>query len=371
VSRDAMSGRHDVAIAGGGLAGAAMAWMLARLGLSVVVIEGAPQITRKFGEVLAPTALAALQSLDLLEALDNDLAIAIPCAAVQRTWELTVPMRRDFLREAGGRAWVVDRHALEILLRERAIAAGVHWCGASRVQHIAREGAAWLLQGTSQNGAHEIRARVAVDATGRAGAIARRLGADVVAAGRLVAVGCRKRVAKRAGRSSFLHVAAVREGWCYAVLGPGGLQASVLVTVPGALPRGAQRRRAFLVSALSEASGFPTEAIEAAGDGELFLADASARTLTRGAGDDWIAIGDAAASFDPITSQGMPNALGSAVAGAHAVHDHLASATGALAAYGAAVARTWTHTASGMKSIYDAVDRWPSSPFWSRMREAP
>ncbi|XUJ33041.1 NAD(P)/FAD-dependent oxidoreductase [Bradyrhizobium japonicum] len=49
-----------------------------------------------------------------------------------------------------------------------------------------------------------------------------------------------------------------------------------------------------------------------AGDA-LLSVDASACLLSEAAGEGWIAVGDAAMAFDPIASQGLFNALSSAL----------------------------------------------------------
>jgi flavin-dependent dehydrogenase len=46
---------------------------------------------------------------------------------------------------------------------------------------------------------------------------------------------------------------------------------------------------------------------------ELVRVDASAARLSEAAGENWIAVGDAATSLDPISSQGLFNALSSAL----------------------------------------------------------
>jgi hypothetical protein len=58
----------------------------------------------------------------------------------------------------------------------------------------------------------------------------------------------------------------------------------------------------------------------------LSVTAANSARLAETAGDGWIAIGDAALSFDPIASRGLFNALYTAWSGAMACHDVLTGA---------------------------------------------
>ena len=52
-------------------------------------------------------------------------------------------------------------------------------------------------------------------------------------------------------------------------------------------------------------------------------ADASSSRLRQLTGPNWLATGDAALAFDPLSSQGIASAMYSGIAAARAVHAHL------------------------------------------------
>jgi len=65
-----MSETYDVVIVGGGIAGGALATVLARKGIAVAVLERAPMPVDKVrGEFMAPWGVAELKRLDLLDTL--------------------------------------------------------------------------------------------------------------------------------------------------------------------------------------------------------------------------------------------------------------------------------------------------------------
>jgi hypothetical protein len=84
----------------------------------------------------------------------------------------------------------------------------------------------------------------------------------------------------------------------------------------------------------------------------LLRVDASAGILSAAAGEGWIAVGDAACAFDPIASQGLFNALSSALVatGALLSADGLSPASAQL--YSDAVAATFSWSEAGRSNIY-------------------
>jgi flavin-dependent dehydrogenase len=81
-----------------------------------------------------------------------------------------------------------------------------------------------------------------------------------------------------------------------------------------------------------------------------------------------LATGDAAISFDPLSSQGLLNALFTGLAAAEAAHEHLSGAPNALASYAAALEGIWRAYARQVSITYSAEARWPEAPFWKRRR---
>jgi flavin-dependent dehydrogenase len=96
---------------------------------------------------------------------------------------------------------------------------------------------------------------------------------------------------------------------------------------------------------------------------------ASAR-LDRTAGPDWLAIGDAAASFDPLSSQGIGSALETGIAAAVACVRRLGGDADAFTDAGARYEAAWTEYEAGRMSYYGLERRWPEAPFWARRQAA-
>ncbi|MEU2631464.1 hypothetical protein ABZ641_31315, partial [Kitasatospora sp. NPDC007106] len=106
------------------------------------------------------------------------------------------------------------------------------------------------------------------------------------------------------------------------------------------------------------------------GEGRPRRAPAHSSHLDTPTGDGWTAVGDAAAAFDPISSQGVLTALHTGTTAALAVHARLDGDTTALDAYRRNVDALVTAYRRNHRTAYAAERRWADRPFWRR-RHAP
>ena len=77
-------------------------------------------------------------------------------------------------------------------------------------------------------------------------------------------------------------------------------------------------------------------------------------------------MGDAASSYDPISSQGIYNALLEGSEAAEAIVSWMAGKAGAFEAYGSAIAERFTGYLRVRNHLYRLEQRWPLAPFWAR-----
>ena len=86
------------------------------------------------------------------------------------------------------------------------------------------------------------------------------------------------------------------------------------------------------------------------------------------AGPGWLAVGDAALSFDPLSSQGLLNALFTGLAAAVAAEAHLEGDADAMPGHARALAGIQAAYERHLGLYYAQEDRWPDRPFWQRRR---
>jgi 2-polyprenyl-6-methoxyphenol hydroxylase-like FAD-dependent oxidoreductase len=85
---------------------------------------------------------------------------------------------------------------------------------------------------------------------------------------------------------------------------------------------------------------------------------------------DWVAVGDAALSVDPLSGQGMRHALTSALTAAAAIEAQLSGSRSALARHDQDRAQAFSHYLTARSEHYGSETRWPGQPFWNRRRTA-
>jgi len=299
--RDMTGGSFETIVIGDGIAGWAAAAVLARRGQAVAVLgraQGLPPV----GEYLPPEGVAALAALGLDGVLRS--GEHRPSRGTVSIWGSDAPRRRDVLLQPGGRAYCVDRRALEADLRRMAEEAGAVSQTLSVPPVVTGGAGAWQLD--LRGGQAPLTARFLIDATGRAAWLARALGARVTRRDDLTALAMFWSGAPT--EDAALRSESLPDGWCYAAPLSGERLVTVFLTHAAALPRGAAARRALARERL--AGSRLAGALCAAARAEGFRAMAAGSQLTEpGCGPGWAAIGDAAMAFDPLASAGMTKAL--------------------------------------------------------------
>ena len=312
----------DILVAGAGPAGATIARLLACKGRRVVLVDPRTRPTDRL-EVVAPAAGAVVEAVGIAHLL-RDRSLARPCPGIRRRWGTAATEIDDFLRRPGGPGYVIDRVRFDDALRAMAMEAGVDGV-VGRVVAARREGGDTVVVVESGGRRMPLAAGLVIDATGRPSAVARRMGARRLLSERLVAERRSADAIHAADRhAAWLEVDGAQDGWRYQVSGPGDRLEHWAVHRPD--------KRAGRVRA-----------------------DASSALLSHAAGDGWIAIGDAAASFDPVTSQGLVNALSTALVATGAILSPGGLHEDARRIYSDAVAATFHHSEAGRARVYDML----------------
>lgn len=363
----------DVLVLGAGPAGAIAALNLAPTH-RVVLIDRRTAPPVRIGESLPPAARALLSAMGLWEAF---LAEGhAPCYGNCAAWGSPAVTETDFLRDPEGSGWHLDRARFEVWLRREAAARGAALVCPAALRAVTRLVDHWRVTLDGPRGSFALHARALIDASGRAASIARRVGARRVIDDRLV--GGWVHVRDGGGRGAGLtHVIAEPDGWWYTAPLPGGRRVLAfhtdadLPTARDARAPEALLARAARTDTIAELIPAASAASPASPDGDLrppaagFTA-AHGSTLLPPAGEGWAATGDAALSFDPLSSQGLLNCLFTGLAVAEAMSRSLAGEHDALPGYVDTLAGIREAYAAEMKRWYAEEQRWPAHPFWRR-----
>ena len=352
----------DALIVGAGPAGATTALNLAPY-RRVILLDRRAVPEARIGESMPGAVHRLLRDMGLWDSFRGDGHA--PCHGHRSIWGGPDITERDALRDPDGHGWLLDRARFERRLRATAAARGAMLLSPSQPLALEQEADGWRVVVDLAGEMVVVRARTIVDAGGRQSRLLRRFGVRRRTESRLVCrwIGC-DGMRFPAGLT---HVEAEAEGWWYAARLPQG--GSILAFHTDAdLPAARAARSAATL--LARACTLPLLGRSASVDVppapiEGFC-PAAGTILDEPVGAGWIAVGDAAISFDPLASQGLFNALYTGLAGAEAIHRHLAGDTQAFAEYAGDLRRIHAAYIAHLASWYGIERRWPESAFWRR-----
>jgi flavin-dependent dehydrogenase len=352
----------DALVIGGGPAGCAAAIRLAQLGRTVAMAEGG-RGAFKIGESLPPAVKPLLAELDALGACEG----ALTSFGNQSAWGSERLEDTDFIRDPNGSGWHVDRLCFEARLRSVATEKGATLLKPVRVSALERNDAGWAA--TLQSAGDTVSARWIVDCTGRDSCFAQSRKARRIHLDRLVAVVALFQCPDaNAGhdRDSRTLVESAEMGWWYTSLIPGGRRVVVFHTDPEApsfrFARSGEGFLQLLDDTRHARARISDYGYRAAGPLRVFQANSS--RLDPIIGDGWLAAGDAAAAFDPLSSQGILTALYSGMHGAETVHASLYGDRDAEERYRKIVSDVFDAYLQNRGRYYGLERRWVNSPFW-------
>lgn len=349
----------DVAVVGGGPAGAAAAIAARRAGLAVTVLEQTRYDVPRAGETLSPAARPVLARLGL--SMPSERA-AVPSFGNETAWGDDVLAANPFVVSPFGNGAHVDRAAFDASLTDAARALGATMLR-GRVARCDRDSdRGWVLGA----GRVAVSAAGVICATGRRAPLAREAGTRRHVADRLVGVAVEYAGADDGGGPTV--VEATRNGWWYTATLPGSRRIVVLMTDADIC-----REQRYHDPVRWENTLADTRHIQALAAGLRPLTaprvtSAASHRLAPATAPRWLAAGDAAIGVDPLSGSGLVLALLSGEAAGTAMAHWLVGDDGPAMAYERWLDGRFAEYWRARSDYYALETRWRDSPFWRRRR---
>jgi flavin-dependent dehydrogenase len=354
----------EVAIVGGGPAGAAAALALAQQGIEATILERSHYDNVRIGETVLPAIKQPLTQLGVwdrfMETEPN------PSYANQSVWGTDEIQHHDFILNPYGSGWHLDRGRFDRMLADAARQRGVRVMTGAKVLALLPYGQGWVIEGQQEGIPFSFSARFLVDATGRRSTIARKAGRLQRSVDNLIGlVAFLKPSSDDAVLTNSLLLEAVENGWWYTAPLADGRLVAVYMTDADLL-QAKDGKIAFWLNCLQSASYTKERLRQYQAPSKLTIRPANTSLMEEPAGPNFLAVGDAAMAFDPLSSQGIYKALRCAIRAASVIAEYRDGQSGGLEKYCIELQNEFNRYLELRAAYYGMERRWPDSIFWQR-----
>ena len=360
--------RCDVAVIGGGPAGAATALSLRTHApaLSITLVERSNYGALRIGETLPPTVRPLLEHLGVWPAFEKEGHV--PAYGTRAAWGSDDLFENEFIFHPALQGWHLDRARFDALLAGEAARNGVNVIrGAKLEQSVRVSGSRWNLTLRANDGPLLIDARFVVDATGQRASFAKQQGVQKILLDQLIGVfRFFEFELGRALADTYTLVEPWKDGWWYSALVPGNKLAVACMTDADIARQHNLNSDAAWFEMIATTRYTKERIAEAKPSGPLSTHPAFSHRLERVTGDGWVAVGDAASTFDPLSSLGIQKGLRLGIMASYAIGDWFAGLSEGLEKYETMVAWEFESYLTTRSEYYRRERRWETSPFWQR-----
>jgi 2-polyprenyl-6-methoxyphenol hydroxylase-like FAD-dependent oxidoreductase len=347
-----------VAIVGKGIAGLTLSLLLHRKGIDHVVLDrvgGRKEIA--LGETLPPATLPLLRSLGLL-------AIFEECSLQQTygyhsSWGSDAVTDYNFFGQwESPYGLKLDKQALLQRLEQACGGAGIAY---DKRLALHAHGDGWEIV---TDAATRITSGLLVDATGRNRIVLQQLGVPIHGYDALSAFSCH---IPRIQHPRFVHsvvVESFEHGWGIV----SGLDADrnvLSIYTQTGHPVQPQLRSYHNWAAVLAETKYLKDFLTEKPLSKVVGNNANSSQPAQVAGANWLAVGDAAMAFDPLSSHGISNAIFSAQRAAEAIEAFLQGGDQrVLTGYSQTMTQIFEQYIISQRQQYWSERRWPEAPFW-------
>ncbi len=368
----------DIAIIGGGVAGCTAAIALATT-YKVAIIDKLDEPIDRIGECLAPAARRILKRLNLLDELEKEIEISTKKIqqrnnGMQSYWGYDKVQIVDHLRNPDGFGWQLNRKEFEKFLRTHTEKRGANCFWGYKLFQCKYDDKHWTLTFTPTNKGSEnivIKSKFVIDASGRQSHFARKLGIERHVEDKLIA--CWATLTNEEV-TTLSTISATELGWWYTAPLPNNKRIMALQTDSDLIERANLKSKDSFLKLAEDNVQMKNILIKNKQPIQFNgIVSANSTKLKQVVGQQWVALGDAAISFDPLSSQGMFNAMANAVQLSDLIQQHqvltnlnFQKNNPFKSQYTEQINHIWEHYLQHKRFFYGQELRWEEYDFWKR-----
>jgi len=354
----------DVLIVGGGPAGASTALCLLRYsGLSVTIVEQSALDAIRVGEQVN-SSLFDLLSYMGIEKSDFEENSFIAGYSSLAAWGNSVITSRESIFNAESGSLQLDRERFDLMLLEKAFRKGAVILPRTRCTGFKQADTFWTV-----DLAHEskkdftIRAKYLVDASGRQSYVCRKLELPFTKHDDLVAIGTYLSFRESGTIRQEIFVETVEEGWWYGAALPDRQMVVSLFTDARIAKENKLHKEGNWNKLLSKTTHIKNRIGLSLPPQKLWVKNAFSHICDTSGRNNFLAVGDAIASFDPISAMGIGFAISSACHAAMAIINSNDD-TDTFSNYQENVNTIFRKYLETKDLFYKKEKRWNDSAFW-------
>lgn len=375
-----MHSETDVLIIGAGIAGCTAAIALADQ-YRITLIDKKAEPMDRIGESLVPAARRIMRQLDLIQNQEEerDPTLWIRSPGMQSYWGSDKVRYIDHLFNPDGCVFNLDRGAFETFLRAQAVERGVKGLWPVAYYTSIYDDSKWKVIVRSDGPhshakTHCISARYVIDSSGRQSRFARSRKIRRDSLDNLIT--CWASMTDETN-NKMSTISAGEKGWWYSASVPDSRRVMAYQTDIDLIDRRAFSDESYFVSLVKANKEMNFLFQRTAGPLHLRGSVSSNSTkLQKIAGKQWVALGDAAMSFDPLSSQGMFHAMASAMLLKDLINHYDCIRKPSVGnielfqrEYTSQMDRVWQQYLRHHSMYYRSEQRWKDRPFWKRRSE--
>ncbi|TQF67802.1 FAD-dependent oxidoreductase [Pseudoalteromonas luteoviolacea] len=348
---------YDCLIVGGGIAGAVTAKQLQEKGYKVALIDERAPSRLHLAESLPATIEPLLQRLGLLELIKSPPHFKH--TGMVSLWGSSVPQVMPSVAQHHG--WKIDKWSIIEQIKSQLPSACVI---SGKVKAVAIQQNGWRCH-IKKNGVKtdfEIHTRFLIDASGRQGYLPRVLNLHRHTFDKLSAFVANVTVHSPLDAQPSVVVEAFQDGWTLTSKISDN-QSMVAIFCNQYTPEFSKFKCAKNWPEVANQTQWFKKVVSN-GEFEVKILNASSHIVSQLSGKNWLLVGDAAMSFDPLSSHGMTTAIYMAEKAAHAIDGLFNGDNNALGQYSKTMADIYNSYLNELLGYYRLEQRFKDSKFW-------